>query len=51
MQASFHTYCSLSFTVHPIRSGEHEQVDNCNSVSFQLVGYSEFSFLCGSSSY
>jgi len=47
MQASFHTFSNLSLTVHLIRSGEC----NCNSVSFQLVHYSEFSFLYGSSSY
>jgi hypothetical protein len=51
MQASFHTFYGLSLAVHPIGSGEHEWVENCNSVSFQLVHYSEFLFLYGSSSY
>lgn len=44
MQASFHTFYSLSLTFHPVGSGERERVENCNSVSFQLVRYYEFSF-------
>ena len=51
MLASFHTFSNLSLSVHPNRSGEHEQVENCNSVSFQLVHYPEVSFLCDGSSY
>jgi hypothetical protein len=50
-QASFHTFSNVCLSVHPIRSVEHKQVENCNSVSFHLVHYSELSFLCGSSSY